>query len=68
MNKKVYKVPSMTVKNLFMQSLLNTQSPVTTVVSGDAQIGYGSGGTGGTTGPRSRQHSVWDTEDEDWDN
>ena len=62
MNKKVYQVPSMTVKNLFMQSLLQDSIQNNVGINPNPQAGNG---TGGST-PRSRQFSVWD--DEDWDN
>ena len=53
----------MTVKNLFMQSLLQDSIQNNVGINPNPQPGTG---TGGST-PRSRQFSVWD-DDEDWDN
>ena len=64
MNKKVYQVPSMAVKNLLMQSLLQVSQ---TGGNGELNPVVGPGNGSGSSTPRSRQFSVWD-EDEDWDN
>jgi len=63
MNKKVYQVPSMTVKNLFMQSLLQDSIQNNAGINDTPQAGDGTG----PSNPRSRHFSVWD-DDADWDN
>ena len=61
---KEYKKPGLKAMNMMIGCELLVNSYNGNAFSGQPQ---GGDGTGSST-PRSRQHSVWDTEDEDWDN
>ena len=59
---KEYKKPSLKAMNMMIGCELLVDSVNGNAFNGSPQP------SNGTVTPRSRQHSVWDSDDEDWDN
>ena len=65
MNKQAYIKPAMRIVRIEHQHIICTSDTVNSVKSDDTGIGYGGGGNGPV---RARQHSVWDDDEDDYEN